>query len=245
MKLSKINYFIGRNLEDRKFRLMNFNYKLFKRVPNCTYLPLDLKRSGEPINTIFDIGAHVGQTCLSLTRAFPKAKIYSFEPVPATYQQLLVNTKKFPAITCINSAIGDKEEQLQIVSHDNTEHNSLNDIASQNATGGIPISVITGADFCKENNITHIDLLKIDVEGFEMRVLEGFEKSFLKDNVKFVYAETSFAPGDKYKTNYNVLEKYLTDLGYVLSGFYEQYVWGKNNLRFGFCNVLFTNSSIL
>ena len=112
MKISSINYFIGQNLQKVKIRLMSFNHKLFKSTPNGRYLPLDLLRTGEEINMIFDVGANVGQTCLSLVKFFPKSKIYSFEPVTTICEELVSNTKKYSAITCINLALGQKEERI-------------------------------------------------------------------------------------------------------------------------------------
>ena len=245
MKLSGINYFIGRNLQEVKFRLMKFNHKLFNRIPNGRYLPLDLIRSGEAINTIFDVGANVGQTCLSLIKFFPKSKIYSFEPVTTTYNELILNTRKYPNITCVNMALGQKEERIQIAAHENSQCNSLKNTAPDDADGGIKIESTTAAVFCKSNNITHIDLLKIDVEGFEMEVLRGLDESFLRNNVKFIYAETGFDSSDGYKTHYSDMEHHLKPLGFVTSAFYDQCLNGKNHLVLSFCNTLFTNSAIL
>ncbi len=224
---------------------MRVNHKLFNRIPNGKYLPLDLIRTGEEINTIFDVGANVGQTCLSLIKFFPKSKIYSFEPVTTTYDELVLNTRKYLNVTCVNMALGEKEERIQIMAHESSECNSLKNTAPKDADGGITIESTTAAIFCKKNNITHIGLLKIDVEGFEIEVLKGFDESFLRNNVKFIYAETGFDKSDSFKTHYADMEHHLKALGFVTSAFYEQILHGKNSLILSFCNTLFTNSAIL
>ena len=224
---------------------MSANHKLFNRIPNGRHLSLDLIRSGEDMSTIFDVGANVGQTCLLLIKFFPKSKIYSFEPVTTTYDELVLNTKKYPNITCINMALGQKEETIQIAVHENPECNSLKNITLNDGDGGIKIESTTAAIFCKKNNITRIDLLKIDVEGFEMEVLSGLGESFLRNNVKFIYAETGFDNSDSFKTHYADLERHLKALGFVTSAFYDQCFHGKSRLILSFCNTLFTNSAIL
>jgi trans-aconitate methyltransferase len=41
--------------------------------------------------TIFDVGAHIGQTANEFRRRFPKARIFSFEPFPNSFQTLSAN----------------------------------------------------------------------------------------------------------------------------------------------------------
>jgi len=95
------------------------------------------------------------------------------------------------------------------------------------------------------NGITHIDLLKINTEGYELQVLNGFNEDFLKQKVKFIYAEAGFEKDDVLKNNYADLDARLKHLGFTTSGFYEPFRWGKHKLRLGFCNVLFVNINLL
>jgi len=94
-------------------------------------------------------------------------------------------------------------------------------------------------------NIQSIDLLKIGTEGYELEVLKGFDDAFLKEKVKFIYAEVGFGRTDIFKTHYADIEAYLTNLGFVTSGFYEPNRWGKKKLKLGFCNALFTNATLI
>jgi hypothetical protein len=100
---------------------------------------------------------------------------------------------------------------------------------------------MTGTAFCSQHNIVSIDLLKIDVEGFEMEVLNGFSEDFLRSQVKFIYSEVGFDKDDRLKTHFSILAAYLSDRNFILSGFYEPFRWGTSKLKLGFCNVLFVN----
>src|SRR5205809_7593859 len=51
------------------------------------------ERRGFPINCVFDIGANVGRTSLTVLEHFPNAEVYSFEPHPDTFEKLAAALK--------------------------------------------------------------------------------------------------------------------------------------------------------
>lgn len=74
----------------------------------------------------------------------------------------------------------------------------------------------TGDQYCSENNIDRIDLLKIDVEGAEHLVLEGFKTMLAKGAIKVIQFEYGYASGDvKFliKDYYALFEHYGYKLG--------------------------------
>ncbi len=56
---------------------------------------------------IFDVGANVGQTVDELRSTFSEASIYSFEPVPSTFETSLANTRRHRDVDCIPCALGE------------------------------------------------------------------------------------------------------------------------------------------
>lgn len=240
-----LNYFIGKSISSLIQNRINTSYKSLRFIPNGRFLTLDLKRTGEAIDTIFDVGANTGQTCIELVKTFPKANIYSFEPVKATFQKLKDNVVDHSNINCFNLALGDEDGKLEINLDEDPERNSLKNAAEAQSLIKEEIEVLTGTTFCARHFISSIDLLKMDTEGFEMEVLKGFGKTFLSDKVKFIYAETAFNRTDPCKIHYADLDAYLSECGFVTSGFYEFYRWGKAKLNIGFCNVLFVNKSVI
>lgn len=210
-------------------------------IPNGRFPELDIIRSGVSIHTIFDVGANIGQTALNYHKFFPTAVIHSFEPVSSTYEILKKNTMGIKNISPVNIALGMEKGKMLIALEENNEINSLKNLAHINDISAEEIQINSGLNYCKNEKVTQIDLLKIDTEGYELDVLKGFDISFLSENVKFIYCEVGFNKDDIYKTHFSDLESYLKEVGFVTSWFYEPARWGKSRLILGFCNVLFSN----
>ncbi|RZK39270.1 MAG: FkbM family methyltransferase [Pedobacter sp.] len=241
----RFKLYIGKLINQIIIKTYNFNFKLLGFIPNGRYLNLDLQRAGLTIDNIFDVGANIGQTALGFAQAFPYSTIFSFEPVLQTFEILKKNTSKFSKIKTNNIALGQYKQVLSIINHEDSEINSLKRTTSFENEKSTSIQVLTGQSFCEENNIRKIDILKIDVEGFEMEVLMGFDELFLKNNVKCIYAEVGFDQNDELKTMFSDINTYLSKLDFVTSGFYEPYRWGSTKLRLGFCNALFINTNLI
>jgi FkbM family methyltransferase len=188
-------------------------------------------------NTIVDAGANIGQTALKFSKYFPTAIIHSFEPVSATYSQLEVATQNHSKIKIYKKALGVKPSELEIALFDECQTNSL----KLKSTRKELIQVTTLDLFGKENNITHIDLLKSDTEGFELEVLAGAE-NFLKDQaIDFIYIEVCLVKSDPTKVFYQDITNYLENRQYKFIGFFEPQYHPKH----GYANALYISSKIL
>lgn len=156
-----------RNLEYQK----NYSAKKFFDSLISSELPI-----------IFDVGAHQGESIAFFRSLYMNAKIYSFEPEPQNFIALLkksIDNKTF----AFNVAIGDSNETTffyrQGLSHLGgllpINHNSSDSLGYAERAKNEKISVekIKLDTFCIQNSINHIDILKIDVQGFEVGVLNG------------------------------------------------------------------------
>lgn len=124
-------------------------------------------------NTILDIGANLGNHTLYWANKIPNAKIYSFEPYDPNFEVLSKNVSEnhLNNITVIHKGIGDKEGKAEIKSTDPQNFGSTSlEYYSDEEKG---ISMITVDSFYEENCLKNIDFIKIDVEGFEIKVLKG------------------------------------------------------------------------
>jgi FkbM family methyltransferase len=159
---------------------------------------LDVKRLGtswqRPIDVVFDVGANVGQTAARISDAFPDARIFAFEPTPATCAQLRSNTRHARNIKTFELALGATSGTAQFYTYDSSLLNSLVPNARYPmrfgpAPSSTEVQVTTIDEFCDSNGLDHIAILKIDTEGFDLPVLQGARRLLANRKVDFVYIE--------------------------------------------------------
>ena len=151
---------------------------------------------------IFDVGAHEGQSIREFKKFFHDIKIYAFEPFPESYNKILSfssdQVKVFPI------GLSDVEGKLKFFSNKGSATNSLlrlsgmakegwGNIEALSASSSVLCQFSTLDDFVVENGIDRIDVLKIDVQGAEFRVIEGGQKTLSSGVVKIVKCEIILA----------------------------------------------------
>ena len=149
---------------------------------------------------IIDVGAHKGESIKFYSDNFKIKKIYSFEPNKKIFE--IIKKKKFNNTEIFNLGLGDKNETKYLNIYKDTFSSSFNPIdRSSNyfkkkkifsfddyAENKVISKVITLSNFMDNYNISKVDLLKIDTEGYEFRVLQGIDsKDFAK--IKFIHFE--------------------------------------------------------
>ena len=168
--------------------------------------------------TIVDIGAHKGFFSIySDKHSGNNATIHALEPEPSNFEQLIANVKLngCSKVTPVNIGVSDKtgEEKLHLgksVNHSIVE--SYNNHAGTNSNT-ITISTITLSDFIKDNEISKIDFLKIDCEGFEYKILFN-TPGHVFDIISTISLEFHDLNSDVY--NINKLVKHLVKHGYQI-----------------------------
>jgi FkbM family methyltransferase len=144
---------------------------------------------------LFDVGANIGTYTLSLSREFPYAEIYSFEPNVNTYDILRRNVKD--KAECINAGLGSEIKTGKIFTYTESVESSHASIYRDvfkvfhgtEKIVGFDFEMITIDSFCKQRGINKIDLLKIDTEGNELDVLKGSRKMLSEDRIKILQFE--------------------------------------------------------
>jgi FkbM family methyltransferase len=147
-----------------------------------------------PVTTIFDVGASEGESTLEALNKFPEARVLGFEPHPSTFGNLMAKIGGNPRFQGFNVALGTDIGEVEMIEYDKFKANSLapdNPHSKRFNTRGRTIRVqeTTLDTFCSEHSIDNIDLLKIDVEGFDLVVLQGSSLMLQKRAVKFVLVE--------------------------------------------------------
>lgn len=152
---------------------------------------------------IFDVGANRGQSVKFFNSIFKKASIFAFEASPATYKFL----KKYETnlIKTYNIGISNKVDNLVFYECilDETSSFEKPDINSdyfkmkskilrthpENMVRELNIEVVSIDVLIEKMNLSKIDILKIDVEGHEFKVLLGCEKTLRTKKIKYVQLE--------------------------------------------------------
>ncbi|MFN3664507.1 MAG: FkbM family methyltransferase [Sediminibacterium sp.] len=149
----------------------------------------------------FDIGANRGQTIELLQECFVQPKIYAFEPASATYS-ILTGQNFGPEVSFYRLALGDKVGTLEFHNYKQSELSSFlpvhpdekeNIFAKEELISMETVSVDTLDHFCSVHGIEHIDLLKIDTQGYELPVLRGGNKMFTDEKIGAVLLELNFS----------------------------------------------------
>lgn len=134
-------------------------------------------------SVFIDIGANFGLFSLCASKLIrDDGKIISFEPFPQNYQSLVQNVKlnNLTQIVTVNAAIGQEVGKLTMY-YDEKEQN-LGMASARPLDNGtvVEVDIFTLDSYLELNPVDKIDYIKIDVEGFELAVLNGMKNSLEK-----------------------------------------------------------------
>jgi FkbM family methyltransferase len=169
-----------------------------KKVSGETYF-LNLLRKLKP-GTILDVGANIGEYSLFCYDTFrnvsPGVQIYAFEPQPVTYGKLVKNVASVKNITCVELGVSDVAGTTLLYDYgqSGSEHASLSrevirDLHHSQEVNTSEINLTTIDAFLETHQIEKVDLLKIDVEGYELNVLRGASASLEKGRIGIIQFE--------------------------------------------------------
>lgn len=168
-------------------------------------------------DVVFDLGANIGEVTLNMAKIVgEKGKVVAFEPYFATYEKLRHNCElnAFDNITLIQKALGAGKSLVQMVQVN--EHNSgMNRIVPPGNDNLSTVAIETTSldELVVTHKIAKVDLIKIDVEGFEIQVLSGARESLRKFRPK-LFKEISDDNLKVHQSSDRELLDFLADFGY-------------------------------
>ena len=133
--------------------------------------------------------------------------------------------------------MGEKKSILPFYVNKNVDTNSLlksakiglssdSQVANESV---IEVPCIKLDDFCDENNITDIDILKMDIQGGEFSALRGAANLLKEKKIKLIYLETYYREQYVDQPLFHDISKLLHGYGYYLQDIYHP-IYGKGSI---------------
>ncbi len=162
-------------------------------------------------DTFVDVGANIGVYSV-LASGVAGAKSISFEPIPSTFANLKRNidfNNLQSKAELFNMGVGDKEEMLTFSNSLDAINHVIHDASFSGATASVPVNSLDNLLVDK-----NVNLLKIDVEGFEANVINGASKTLERPELKVIIMETN-GLSDQYEFGQNYIHDKLLRLGFI------------------------------
>jgi FkbM family methyltransferase len=183
------------------------------------------------LKVVFDVGANEGQTAVECATTFPAATIHCFEPFDQAFESLVQASKPFINIKPVKAAVGEIPDTRTLFVNKFSPTNSLLQDSRESSafvpeglmanTGTVQVEMITLDDYCANTKIEFIDLLKMDVQGYEQRVLRGVRRMLEQEKVPAILTEVLFTPLYNDQTYFHDLYADLWQHGFRLTGLYN------------------------
>ena len=190
--------------------------------PNRFNIPKYLLKKYLPANPVMvDCGAHIGEDSVELARLFPKGTVYSFEAVPDVFKKLKHTIRRFKNIVCYNIALSDKTGVSDIyVSSGSYDGSSsllqpvkhLEDHPDVTFNEVLPVNTITLDEWASQNAIKKVDLLWLDMQGYEYYMLKGSSAIF--PQVDVIHTEVSTRETYSNVIRYEEIKEWLEQKGF-------------------------------
>lgn len=185
-----------------------------------SYLPEDL--------VILESGAFNGKDSLLFNKYWPNCTVHSFEPVPQNFKKLIKNVGHLKNIHCYQLALADFTGEANFyISIELTNPNTTSGSGSllppkehikfdKNIIfpEQIKVQTITLEDWTKKYNIERIDFMWLDMQGYELPMLQ--KSANILSKVKMIYIELIFVEAYKGQHIYPEIKSWLNSQGFEM-----------------------------
>lgn len=186
---------LGRRIADRYIRAYDNNDVNMKSNGEFWLIRNTPKNTADGIPLAFDVGANNGEWSQEFIRQHRNCYVHAFEPVPAVYERLTRNVVS-SNVQANNIGLSDVIGEHEILhTEDDTYYSSIVDHPQMNSwlnKRRTRVMFTTGDAYCQAQSIEAINLLKIDVEGHDLRVLQGFRKMLEAEAIDVIQFEYNY-----------------------------------------------------
>jgi FkbM family methyltransferase len=175
-------------------------------------------------HVVFDLGARNGWFTQCWLGWCPQAQIHAFEAEPNAAEILTKRYANEPRVTVVGQGVGSERATKTFyrmrgseVSSSFLEHEASAWDAIKYETGEVEqqqVELITLDDYCRENQLEDIYLIKIDIQGFELEALRGAKNILPK--VDYIMVESAIIPLYQGSATFSQVHDYLVASGFHL-----------------------------
>jgi FkbM family methyltransferase len=176
----------------------------------------------DDVRVVFDVGANCGAASVHFARHYPTATVHAFEPGQEARAFLELNVASLPNVRVHPIGLYSDDRQTRLYRGDEDLGKASVVRRVVNLDESEPVELRAGAAWAADRGIERVDILKVDVEGCEIEVLDGLAD--LLPTVKLLYVEYDSRRARK-------------ELGQLLDATHELYI-GKQFLDQGECTYL-------
>jgi FkbM family methyltransferase len=236
---------IAQDLVNRALAPIDLRVVRRRAIPNDFHSNVERLLGRRP-EVVFDVGANVGQTLISFRRAWPKARVVCFEPSTNPLAELRRVADGDPLAEVHQLALSDVAGEFEFHEFPVSTANSLltpviDETSPDFLNHGTKsmVRAMTLDAWCAEKAVTRIDLLKIDTQGADGRVLAGADATLRAHKIGLVYFEVIFAKHYIAQHSFAECEALLSSRGYRFVDFYEK-VRDAAGATLVYCNALYS-----
>lgn len=202
-----------------------------KRVHIGEFLKLNtpwLKNAG--VRTVIDVGAHTGEFSSAIRAVVPEVQLYAFEPLPDCCRELRKKLGMNGSLHVFQVALGDENGSVEFWRSSSPKSSSLLRMSNLHQEAfpwsadnhPITVQLLKLDDYEDKMKLASKTLLKIDVQGYEDRVLRGATQ--VLKQVHYVLVEVSIGPLYEKQAQFHTIYDFLVRSGFSYMGNPEQLV---------------------
>ena len=139
------------------------------------------------VRVILDVGANCGAASVYFSACYPDAEIHAFEPSPSTFEVLAGNAARRANVTPHNIGLHRTDQQLPLYRGDVDSVTASVFPRGSNAAESELVTLRSASAWLAEQGIDRVDILKVDVEGCELEVLDSLRT--LLPSIRLLYVE--------------------------------------------------------
>jgi FkbM family methyltransferase len=205
----------------------------------------EIGRTSKP-NIIYDIGANVGTWTLLAKAIYPDVQVHAFEPLPIHIEKFKRLTSSLTGVSLHEIGLGSHSSRATMKVTNLSDASSLLPLTETGRkewhlqqVAEVSVQIERLDDWVCEHCLPSPELIKLDVQGFELEVLRGAERCLARAN--WVLSEASFKDFYDGQCRFEELVFFLASAGFAVSAFGQRTALGQPLIQ---ADVLFARTPL-